>query len=312
MKIGQFKTQKFEGEEIKRFISKPIFDERSILSKDPAWPKVSVVTPSFNQTQFLEKTILSVLNQNYPNLEYIIIDGGSTDGSVEIIKKYEKYLAYWVSEKDDGQADAIGKGFMKATGEILAWLNSDDYYLPGTLHRVAREFKQANYDLIYGDEILVDENDVVIGRRPQLPPPGLLTPALITLGGFWIYQPASFWKAELYKRVGGVDRSFQFCMDNDLFIKFVLAGARLHHVKQYFTAFRYHSTSKSCSMIDVGQRERKQLSDKYRSKIPFWLNDPRLTQALGHLYLLRHLTNGTGWYLCRRIMKKFGTFKGQV
>ncbi len=120
-------------------------------------PRVSIVTPSFNQAAFLEETIQSVLSQDYPNLEYIIIDGGSTDGSVEIIKKYADKLAYWVSEKDTGQADAINKGLIRVTGEIVAWLNSDDIYLPGTI-RAAVEALQAHPDcgLVYGDVLSVD------------------------------------------------------------------------------------------------------------------------------------------------------------
>src|SRR3990172_6693239 len=106
------------------------------------YPKISIVTPSFNQDQYLEETILSVINQNYPDLEYIIIDGGSTDNSIDIIKKYEKHLTFWVSEKDKGQCDAINKGLKKCTGDIFNWLNSDDHYFPGTLQKVAESFSQ--------------------------------------------------------------------------------------------------------------------------------------------------------------------------
>ena len=106
------------------------------------YPRISIVTPSFNQGKYIEQTIQSVLSQNYPNLEYIIIDGGSTDGTVEIIKKYEQQLTYWISEPDKGQTDAINKGFAKCTGEIFNWINSDDYYSPNSLHIVAEVFSE--------------------------------------------------------------------------------------------------------------------------------------------------------------------------
>jgi glycosyltransferase involved in cell wall biosynthesis len=120
------------------FVSKPLFDETLLLSKDPTYPKITVVTPSFNQAIYLERTILSVLNQNYPNLEYIILDGGSNDNSVDIIKKYEKYLTFWVSEKDNGQASAINRGFKMATGELLCFQNSDDVFAEGCFDSLLR------------------------------------------------------------------------------------------------------------------------------------------------------------------------------
>ena len=123
------------------------------------FPKISIVTPSFNQAQFLEETILSVINQNYPNLEYIIIDGGSTDGSVDIIKKYEKHLTYWVSEPDNGHGHALNKGFSTTTGEIMAWINSDDKYYPSTFATVAEIFnKFSDINWIHGKNSRIDKS----------------------------------------------------------------------------------------------------------------------------------------------------------
>lgn len=136
--------------EIMSFISRPLFDDNILLTRDSSYPKLTVITPSYNQSKYLEKTILSVLNQNYPNLEDMIIDGGgSTDGSVEIIKKYKKYLAYWVSEKDNGQTDAINKGIEKATGELVAWHNSNDVYMPGVFTKVVKCFLEETKAEVY-------------------------------------------------------------------------------------------------------------------------------------------------------------------
>ncbi len=134
------------------------------------YPKISIVPSSYNQGQFLEETVLSVLNQNYPNLEHIIIDGGSTDNSVDIIKKYEDQLAYWVSEKDKGQTHAINKGFKHSNGEILNWLNSDDLLAPGALHVIAEEFsKNPRVDFFFGDFTIIDKEGRVIFSRKSPP-----------------------------------------------------------------------------------------------------------------------------------------------
>jgi len=157
------------------------------------YPLVSIVIPSYNQAQFLESMILSVLNQSYPNFKYIIIDGGSTDGSVKIIKKYEKYLAYWISEKDKGQSEAINKGFRRSTGEILAYLNSDDTYSKGTLLYIARYFqKHPDIDLIYGNAYFIDTHDKRIGKWETINYDfdiHLYDSAIVP-------QPAAFWRKQ--------------------------------------------------------------------------------------------------------------------
>ena len=146
---------------IKNFIKN--FDPSHPHNKDINLPKISIVMPSYNQVEFIERSILSVLNQNYPNIELIIIDGGSTDATIDIIKKYEKSIAFWVSEKDQGQSDALNKGFKRCTGEIYGWLNSDDVYLPNVFKSVSLAFKKnQNKKIIFGDWLSIDKNDDVI------------------------------------------------------------------------------------------------------------------------------------------------------
>jgi glycosyltransferase involved in cell wall biosynthesis len=236
---------------LKHFVSSPQFDETIVLKKDPEWPRISVVTPSYNQGRYLEQTILSVLNQNYPNLEFIIMDGGSTDNSVGIIQKYEKYLAHWKSSRDDGQAAAIAAGFRVASGEILAYLNSDDVYLPGALRKVGKFFfERRTAQFMYGDCLIIDSNNTVLRR---------IYPSKFDLQIFLyenpiIPQPAAFWRQSLYKRVGGITQTLQFCMDYDLFMRFAMAGESLVGVKDILSAFRSHGDSKS-SLLQSRQRE---------------------------------------------------------
>src|SRR5690349_3947678 len=190
------------------------------------FPSITIITPSFNQAQYLEQSIDSVLSQKYQNLEYIIIDGGSTDGSVDIIRKYEKHLAYWVSEKDRGASDAIAKGFSKATGTSFAYLNSDDLYLPGSLQAMADAMNPADVDVTYGNLYWIDSEGSVIGEQRQTP----FQPMSYLYGGSTLQQPATFWKRDLYLKCGEMDPSYRFAFDTDLFVRFALHGARFKHV----------------------------------------------------------------------------------
>ena len=204
-------------------------------------PKISIVTPSFNQAPFLERTIRSVLDQGYPNLEYIIIDGGSTDGSQEIIRGYEERLAYWVSEPDLGQTDAINKGFDHAQGEIFAWLNSDDTYQPGALEEVA-EFMRLNpaIGMVYGSAMYIDEEDRPIARYPARNTDyrGLRR------GVNTISQQAMFFRAKLWQMVRPLDPSFYYAMDYDLWVRIASISPILWH-DQYWANFRLQEGSKS-------------------------------------------------------------------
>lgn len=204
------------------------------------WPKISVVTPSYNQGQYLEQTICSILMQGYPNLEYIIIDGGSNDNSVDIIKKYEDKITYWVSEKDQGQGDAINKGFQRATGDIFAWLNSDDLYMPCTLQRIATHFSDQNAPkLVYGGCILFFEGEAKGGAK--LPPP--FDAKRLTHFDF-IEQPSTFWSRSLWETVGPLDLTYNYALDWDWFLR-ASKFCDFEPINDYLSLYRYHSAHKS-------------------------------------------------------------------
>ncbi len=223
------------------------------------WPRISIVTPSFNQGRFIEETIQSVLNQEYPNLEYIIMDGGSTDETPQIISRYENRIAYWFSGRDRGQADAIGKGFERATGSILAYLNSDDIYLPGALHAVAKSFVESNDDVVYGNTYWIGTDGRRLGERRQTP----FAANGYMYGGFDLQQPATFWTRSIYEKAGGVDAAYSFAMDTDLFMRFVQQGARFRHIRQFVASFRIHPSSKSSTEIARCESELGKLRSRY-------------------------------------------------
>ena len=221
------------------------------VQNKPAYPKISIVTPSYNQAPFLEETIQSVLSQGYPDLEYVVMDGGSTDGSVEIICRYEKQLAYWQSGPDVGQSDALRRGFARSSGDILAWLNSDDTLEPGILIAVGEYFvSHPDVDVVYGNINLVDP-----AGEPMYTAYPLLDLRILVYENRFIPQQAMFWKRELYERVGGVNPKLRFAMDFELAMKFLLAGARVAKIPRVLANYRFHPAAKSSTIRDVMESE---------------------------------------------------------
>lgn len=209
-------------------------------------PRITIVTPSFNQGNFIRETIESIINQNYPNLEYFILDGGSTDNSVDIIREYEDRIDWWVSEKDDGQTDAINKGFKKASGELLCWVNSDDILLPGCLQEIAKYYSKKNKpDLIHANWVYINQ-DGIVTRLIRVP---RQTRFFMYRGVWSIPQPAAFYKASLLKKIDYLDPQYQVGMDLDIWMRTMKAGARVAHLTKYLGAFRWHQNSKNSFLV---------------------------------------------------------------
>ncbi len=224
------------------------------------FPKISVITPSYNQGQFIEETIRSVLLQGYPNLEYIIIDGGSTDNSVEIIKKYEPWLAYWVSEADHGQSHAINKGMAMAVGDWVAWLNSDDYYLPGCLFKVAQAINlEPNLSWIVGTTLLKSEGKTVYKFYPKYLSEGEKDPRFVTNSwtdfvctkktGTGLPQPSSFWKRNAWMEIGGLNEKYHLAMDHELYVRLAYSGSQPHFLAEPLAVLRLHKTQKTAAGV---------------------------------------------------------------
>ena len=207
------------------------------------YPKISIITPSYNQGEYIEQTIVSILEQGYPNLEYIIIDGGSTDNTVDVIKKYEDKITYWISEKDKGQTNAINKGYFKATGNIITWLCSDDYYEPNILFKVAEAFNNRDINLVCGNRRtfgLGIKDTLYKGWEAK----GSLEETLV----YGQYdQPPSFFRKEAWDNIFPLTESLHVYMDTEMWLRYLLlyGDQKVRHINELFAHGRFHATSKS-------------------------------------------------------------------
>lgn len=249
-------------------------------------PTVTLVTPSFNQAHFLKKTIKSVLFQEYPELEYIIMDGGSDDGSVEIIESYADRLTHWQSHRDAGQADAILRGWRLGTGKLIGWLNSDDVLLPGALHKIADLYSSGGYDIVTGEELCIDELDFIYRYALKWRGPAWMYRAALLHPG----QPGTFYARSMADRVGYFDDHLTCAMEFDLVMKMVQEGATIGYVDSPVAAFRQHGKTKSVLLFDTFQKENRAVFAE-RASWPF--NHTGLREAavrmMRYPYALRYL-----------------------
>jgi glycosyltransferase involved in cell wall biosynthesis len=259
-------------------------------------PRISIVTPSFRQARFIERTLASVVDQGYPNLEYHVQDGASKDGTVEILERYTAKLTSWVSERDGGQTEAINRAFAKTSGDIMAWINSDDILFPGALAYVADYFsRHPEIDVVYGHRVLIDADGREIGRW-ILPPHD---DAVLSWADF-VPQETLFWRRSIWEKAGGrVDESFRFAMDWDLLLRFRKAGARFARLPRFLGGFRVHADQKTTADItDIGFREMNRLREREIGHVP----TPIEVRKAVLPYLARHTMTDIGW----RIRNRFG------
>ncbi len=220
------------------------------------FPRISIITPSFNQGKYIEQTILSVLEQDYPNLEYIIIDGGSSDETVEIIKKYEKHLAYWISEPDNGQSDAINKGLQRSTGDVFNWLNSDDVLEKGALHEVGKAF--AENDILSFNGVCRTFNDDNFEKTVNTTYTSFSTSAEKTIAKVSMGQPSQFYSLKSIRELGNcVNTSLSHSMDKELWCRFLFrfGTEKVKFTNSVFSSFRLHGESKTVSLYELFRKD---------------------------------------------------------
>ena len=246
------------------------------------WPRITVVTPSYNQAQYVEQTIRSVLLQGYPALEYIVMDGGSTDGSADIIRRYEQHLAHWESAGDRGQSHAINKGFARATGEVLCWLNSDDFFLPGTLRVVAEHLAEGTGVFAVVGHVVQVYAD---GRPPHR---GVgrfegLERLLQFWKGYQMHQPSIFWRREVFEKVGYLDESQHLIMDFDYWVR-IARHFEFKNIDRDLSCATYHEEAKTGDGFRAYHEELRRRAPRYWPS-PFTPAHWRLRASMyRHLY----------------------------
>jgi glycosyltransferase involved in cell wall biosynthesis len=253
-----------------------------------AWPRVSIVTPSYNQGKFIGETIRSVLLQGYPNLEYIIIDGDSTDESLDMIKQYEPWLTYWVSEPDRGQSHAINKGFRRASGDIIAYLNSDDLYLPGAIRQAVQFLSQNEEgDIVYGDCRVVDKESqtIFLGRGRDFD-------LFVALCRNFVYQPTVFMRRKLLDLVGYLDEELNYAMDVDYWLRAAMK-VKFSYLPVELAAFRITEGSKTGKDLIPFDTERLRSIDRFFSTHA----DPKVIQWRKRVFAWNHYRIGSRLYV---------------
>ncbi|MCS3657967.1 glycosyltransferase involved in cell wall biosynthesis [Salinibacter ruber] len=271
-----------------------------------SWPKISIVTPSYNQGQFIEETIRSVLLQGYPNLEYIVIDGGSSDESTEIIQKYDEWIEYWVSEPDDGQSNAINKGLEQCSGEIFNWLNSDDLLTMGALTDVADLMK--NHHAVAGACVFFGNQNEEVRTSRGLNLHGLIYDPASTAA----QQPAIWVRTEHVRSCGGVDGNMQYAFDHDLYRRYFYSYSKVNYTSSPLARFRLHDESKSCAQADRFDPEQIQSLKKLRSD-PTYEDfhrdcDYRIRQIQWHLRVANARANSSASGIWRAILLLCSSF----
>jgi len=257
-----------------------------LMSDGRRWPRISIVTPSYNQGQYIEETIRSVLLQGYPNLQYIVMDGGSSDQTVDVIRKYEEWIDHWVSEKDRGQTHAINKGFAMADGDIVAWINSDDYYFPDTLYQMAIAHAKSPGAILLGDvEEFSDENELGVQRMHHVDIEHMLRP----MDGSWMWhQPGTFVPRTVLESCGPLDETLHYAFDKDWMFR-LLQDAPVHYMDSPLARFRIHAEAKTTADLDRTIWEVFRVNRRY-----LHLVDKHRARCLSAIYHLRL----AGLHLC--------------